>query len=195
MTDTKKKIVLASASTRRRDLLEQIGLTFEICASKGPEITTRFMPEEVVKELSYQKAKDVYNHGNRDAVVIGADTIVWFEDEILGKPMNEHQCKEMLKKIQGSKHYVYTGVTIMWCENDSTHMITFYECTKVKLHAISDDEIDDYIATGESMDKAGGYGIQGYFARFVDGIEGDYNNVVGLPVGRLYQEMKKLELI
>lgn len=189
------KLVLASASPRRKELLEQIGLEFTVCASQGPEVTTRFMPDEVVKELSYQKAKDVYNRGNRDKVVIGADTIVWFEESILGKPKNEKECFEMLKSIQGQKHYVYTGVTIVWNDGVSTHVVSFCESTKVEIHRMSDEEINAYIATKDPLDKAGGYGIQGPFAKYVDRIEGDYNNVVGLPVARLYQEMKSLRLV
>ncbi len=195
MSKEKKKIVLASASVRRSELLAQIGLEFDVCVSKGPEVTTRFMPDEIVRELSYEKAKEVYNRGNKDAIVIGADTLVWYGEEAMGKPKNVKQCKEMLKLLSGETHEVYTGVTIMWNQYNTTHMLTFYERTRVKVAHISDSEIDEYIATGDPMDKAGGYGIQGYFARFIEGIEGDYNNVVGLPVGRLYQEMKKLELV
>ena len=191
-----KRIVLASASDRRKQLLKQVGIEFTVCPSKGKEITTRTRADEVVKELSYQKAREVFNKGNQDAIVIGADTIVYFEDHILGKPVNKEQWKEMLKSIQGRSHYVFTGVCVIWKSDDgNTHVLSFEEMTRVELHEISDSEIDEYIASGEAADKAGGYGIQGSFAKFVAGISGDYNNVVGLPVSRLYQEFKKMDLI
>jgi len=191
-----KEIILASESARRKQLLEQIGIEFSVIASKCKEITSRTKPEEVVKELSYQKARDVFGRDHKDAVVIGADTIVYFEDQILGKPVNNTQWKEMLSSIQGKKHCVYTGVTILWQDVESkTHVLSFVEMTVVKLNSISEKEIDAYIESNEASDKAGGYGIQGSFAKYVDGINGDYNNVVGLPIARLYQELKQMELI
>jgi len=191
-----KKIILASGSPRRRELLEQIGLDFTVEISKGKEITSRTKPEEVVKELSYQKAKEVYDRTGKEAVIIGADTIVCFEDRILGKPTSEEEAREILKMMSGNVHKVYTGVTILWKSDDgNTHVLSFEEVTRVYLYRLNDEEIDKYIATGDARDKAGAYGIQGLFARYVEKIEGDYNNVVGLPVGRLYQELKKSRIV
>lgn len=188
-----KKIILASASPRRRELLNQIGIDFEVITSNCDEIITSTDPADVVQELSYQKAMDVYNRTDGDRIVIGADTIVYADGQILGKPADVNECRKMLELIQGKIHYVYTGVTII--EDNTTPVIkSFAESTAVKVYPMSNKEIDDYIATKDPMDKAGSYGIQGYFARFIEGIDGDYNNVVGMPVGRLYQLLKSLEI-
>lgn len=188
-----KKIILASASPRRRELLNQIGIDFEVITSNCDEIITSSDPADVVQELSYQKAMDVYNRTNGNRLVIGADTIVYADGQILGKPVDVNECRKMLELIQGKIHYVYTGVTII--DYNTTPIIkSFAESTAVKVYPMSDKEIDDYIATKDPMDKAGSYGIQGYFARFIEGIDGDYNNVVGMPVGRLYQLLKSLEI-
>lgn len=192
-----KKVVLASGSPRREELLRQIGMEFTVCPSKGKEITSRTKPEEVVKELSYQKARDVFDRSEKDVLVLGADTVVYVDDRMLGKPQNEVECHDMLQAIQGRSHYVYTGVTVIWKgeEDGATHVLSFEEATKVRVHSMTEREIAEYMDTGESMDKAGGYGIQGTFARYIDRIEGDYNNVVGLPVARLYQELRELNLM
>lgn len=188
-----KEIILASASPRRKELLAQIGLPFTVRVSGVEEVITKTTPEEIVMELSAQKAADVKANAGKDSVVIGADTIVAYSDEngtrILGKPKNEEDAFSMLQLLQGKAHQVYTGVTI--CAGEETR--TFYEKTQVQVFPMSEEEIRAYIHTGEPMDKAGAYGIQGRFAAFVKGIEGDYNNVVGLPVGRVYQELKKLK--
>lgn len=185
-----KNIILASGSPRRRELLEQVGLLFTVCVSKASEITSRTKPDEVVKDLSYEKARAVCENGHGEDVVIGADTIVYLDECILGKPKGPDECRQMLKALSGRTHLVYTGVTLLWREGTVPHVLSFCETTRVKLYELSDEEIDGYIATGEPMDKAGAYGIQGVFAKFIEGIEGDYNNVVGLPVARLYQELK-----
>lgn len=189
------KIVLASASPRRKELLEQIGLPFSIEVSSIEEVITKTVPQEVVMELSAQKAVDVKKHQPEDVVVIGADTIVVYDHgnggSILGKPKSEEEAFEMLNRLQGNLHQVYTGVTICY----GKEVMSFYECTKVHVYEMTAEQIRDYIKTGEPMDKAGAYGIQGRFAAFVKGIEGDYNNVVGLPVGRVYQELCKLALL
>jgi len=190
------KIILASGSPRRRELLEQIGIEFEVCVSKAPESTSRTKPVEVVKELSYEKAKAVYNDGHSSDIVIGADTVVYLDEKILGKPKDEKQCRQMLKSIAGRSHKVYTGVTILWKEpSGGMHVLSFCETTKVRVFPMTDKEIDDYIASGDPMDKAGAYGIQGPFARYIEGVEGDYNNVVGLPVARLYRELSAHKFI
>lgn len=161
-----KKIILASASPRRRELLNQIGIDFEVITSNCDEIITSTDPADVVQELSYQKAMDVYNRTNGDRIVIGADTIVYADGQILGKPADVNKCRKMLELIQGKIHHVYTGVTII--DYNTTPIIkSFAESTAVKVYPMSDKEIDDYIATKDPMDKAGSYGIQGYFARFI----------------------------
>ena len=185
----KKKIILASASPRRQELLTQIGLDFEVHPSDWEEKTEKELPGEVVQELSFHKAMEVYHRlqagageslAEESLVVIGADTIVACQGQIL---------------LQGGVHQVYTGVSLVWQEQGKTESFSFYECTDVRVFPMKEEEIAGYVETGEPMDKAGAYGIQGCFAAFIRGIDGDYNNVVGLPVGRLYQEMKKREFI
>ncbi len=193
----KSRIILASASPRRQELLTQIGLPFEVCPSEWEEVTDKELPEEVVQELSYHKAMEVYerNVTEEGTVVIGADTIVACGGQILGKPGTRERAEEMLGKLQGGTHQVYTGVTFVWKEKGRTETAGFYECTDVRVYPMTEEEIRCYVETGEPMDKAGAYGIQGGFAAFIQGICGDYNNVVGLPVGRVYQELKKRQLI
>ncbi|MBQ8041129.1 MAG: septum formation protein Maf [Lachnospiraceae bacterium] len=190
-----KEFVLASASPRRKELLTQIGIKFRTCTSKKDEEILRNTPEDIVKDLSYTKARDVYERGNRDAIVIGADTIVVADEVVLGKPKDEKEAFSMIKKIQGDTHQVYTGVSIIWEQNNSTHVSSFVAMTEVELYYMSDEEIRKYVAMAEPYDKAGGYAIQGYFARYVKQIKGDYNNVVGLPIGKLYQVLNSLNLL
>ena len=193
----KSRIILASASPRRQELLTQIGLPFEVCPSEWEEVTDKELPEEVVQELSYHKAMEVYerNVTEEGTVVIGADTIVACGGQILGKPGTRERAEEMLGKLQGGTHQVYTGVAFVWKEKGRTETAGFYECTDVRVYPMTEEEIRCYVETGEPRDKAGAYGIQGGFAAFIQGICGDYNNVVGLPVGRVYQELKKRQLI
>ena len=187
-----KKLILASNSPRRRELLEQIGVEFEVIPSNAEEKVTKQEPSEVVEELSRQKAEDIAA-SVEDGIVLGADTVVCQDGQIMGKPKDEADAKQMLQKLQGEEHSVYTGVTILVKENGAVqHVQTFSQETKVYVYEMTDEEIDRYIATGEPMDKAGAYGIQGRFAAYVDGIEGDYNNVVGLPVSAVWQELKEL---
>lgn len=181
-----RKIILASGSPRRKELLEQVGMEFEIQKAEGEEIITSSVPEEAVKELSMQKAQEVSGKCDGD-VIIGADTVVAVDGQILGKPADRADAMRMLRLLQGKEHQVITGVTVVLKENGKT--VNFAEVTKVRVFPMTEEQMDQYIATGEPMDKAGAYGIQGKFAVYVSGIEGDYNNVVGLPVGRLYQEV------
>ena len=197
------QIILASASPRRKALLEQIGMEFEICPAKGEEVITESRPDAVVSELSRQKAEEVaagvltYHETHpdlatpQDILVIGADTVVAYGDEILGKPKDEADAGRMLTLLQGKKHSVYTGITLVFIDkNGRTGEHRFFERTDVTMYPMDEDEINRYIATGEPMDKAGSYGIQGRCAIYIKQIEGDYNNVVGLPVARLYQELR-----
>lgn len=186
------RIILASASPRRRELLLQIGLQFEVMESACEEKIESSLPEEVVCALSKQKAQDVWERlQDGTAVVIGADTVVAFEGRILGKPGDEAEACSMLKMLSGNTHQVYTGVTLCHTVGDHVQSRTFYEKTEVTFYSMSEEEIRDYAATGDPLDKAGAYGIQGRCAAHIKGISGDYNNVVGLPVGRLYQELKE----
>lgn len=190
-----KKIVLASASPRRKELLEQIGIFFEIQPAKGEEIITGNTPSQIVEELSCQKASEVAEKNREDGtLIIGSDTVVSYEDKIMGKPKDEEDAARMLRKLSGNVHHVYTGVTAILWENGQKRKVTFSEKTEVVFYSISEEEIKEYISTGEPMDKAGAYGIQGIGGKFIREIRGDYNNVVGLPVARLYQEVLKYYL-
>lgn len=185
--------MLASASPRRKELLAQIGLESEIRPSRMEEETGEKKPDRVVMELSRQKAEDVASGCAAGTMVIGADTVVSVGNEILGKPGTPMRAYEMLEKIQGRTHQVYTGVTVLLCQGeDRCHGITFAERTDVHVYPMTCGEMKEYAQCGEPLDKAGAYGIQGRFAAYIKGIEGDYANVVGLPVGRLYQEIKRL---
>lgn len=189
-----KRIILASQSPRRRELLTQIGLKFEVIPSTVEEVITSTNSVEVVQELAQQKARDVAEVAGREMakdslLVIGADTIVVYEGKILGKPGDKEDAVRMLTMLQGKEHSVYTGVALLSGEQE----IIFAEETRVQMCPMTPEEIAWYVNTGEPMDKAGAYGIQGLCARFVRQIQGDYNNVVGLPVGRIYQELKKEE--
>jgi septum formation protein len=233
------QIILASASPRRKELLEQMGMEFEVCPAKGEEHITTEVPREAVVELSRQKAEEVaagmlgwiergcpFPGKNQpgganaqpddllgigttaqpddmpgidaaappdDMLVIGADTVVVYENKILGKPEDEADAARMLSMLSGNTHEVYTGVTLVFIDKTGrTGEYSFYEKTNVTVYPMTEWEIADYIATGDPMDKAGAYGIQGRFAVHIKQIEGDYYNVVGLPVGRLYQELKWL---
>lgn len=223
-----KKIILASASPRRRELLTQIGLGFDIVVSETEEKITSTEPAKVVEELSAQKAEAVWeklrsmtasqgsvtnaerlDEGSEvfepeqtsgettmtDTFVLGADTVVACDGKILGKPADTETAVAMLTMLQGRGHEVYTGVTILYEENGERKTLTFHEKTIVHFYPMTDAQIREYVATGDPMDKAGSYGIQGFCARYIRGIEGDYNNVVGLPVGRVYQELHGLQTV
>ncbi len=192
------KIVLASASPRRRELLEQIGLAFAVSVSHVEEKTIAVEPGLVVEELSRQKAEVVLETltCTEDVLVIGSDTVVSADGRILGKPSGEKDAVRMLERLSGRSHEVYTGVTLLYRTGGMSaaqvRQRIFHEMTKVDFYPMTQQEIADYVASGDCLDKAGAYGIQGLCARYIRGIEGDYHNVVGLPVGRLYQEMKEL---
>lgn len=183
------RFILASASPRRKELLEQIGVKFDILPATGEEEITKELPGEVVMELAKQKAEEVAKTAGADALVLGADTVVAYEGKILGKPKDEADALRMLTMLSGKEHEVYTGVALI--DNRDQSMENFFERTKVTMYPVSEEEIRDYIAGGEPMDKAGAYAIQGLGAKFIQKIEGDYNNVVGLPIGRIYQEIKR----
>ena len=186
-----QKIILASASPRRRELLAQIGLEFEVKVSNKEEVYTSTKPQKIVEELALMKAENVAYDLQAEGVEL-KNTIVVRDEEILGKPKNEDHAYEILLSLQGRAHEVYTGVAILSYNNACEKEIINHAVeTKVHVHEMSEEEIRGYIATGDPMDKAGAYGIQGSFAAYIDGIEGDYYNVVGLPVSYVYQQLKK----
>ncbi len=190
-----KRVILASASPRRRELLEQIGIAFETGVSNQEETYISTRPSDIVKELSSQKAYNVASEIKeelKNTILIGADTVVVFQNEILGKPKDEEEAYQMLSNLQGNVHQVFTGTTILSYDDkgkltEDQHATE----TKVFVHEMNELEIKSYIQTGEPMDKAGAYGIQGRFAAYIDKIEGDYYNVVGLPISYVYQQIKK----
>lgn len=173
-------LILASASPRRRELLTQIGVSFVVEVSDVEEvIDSSLSPELQVQSLARQKAEAVASN-HTDGIVLGADTIVVADGKILGKPHDETEAKTMLASLSGGWHQVMTAIAFVDAGNKNTWTST--EITDVKFRNLTDDDIAAYVATGESMDKAGAYGIQGYGALLVERIEGCYNNVVGLPL-------------
>ena len=163
-----------------------------MCPGQGEEQITVSDPAEVVEELSEQKAREVFLKTEGDILVIGADTVVAVNGKILGKPKDQEEARQMLRSIQGGSHEVYTGVTLLDREEGQERQRTFHVMTKVVFYPMSEEEIQRYVDTKEPMDKAGAYGIQGKAGIFVREIHGDYNNVVGLPAARLYQELKEM---
>jgi septum formation protein len=184
-----KKIILASGSPRRKELLEKIGLKFEVDASDCEEKINRSLtPEEIVRQLSIQKAQAVAaRHDN--AVIIAADTIGVIGSRILGKPLNENEAGKMLTDISGKPHTVITGFTIY--DTASKQIFTGTVSTVVYIKSLIRQEIEAYIRTGEPLDKAGAYAIQGKGAVFVEKIEGDYYNVMGLPLSALVEALRE----
>ena len=192
-------IILASGSPRRKELLAQAGFDFEVEVSNADEDVTEESPTEMVEELAARKAQAVVNLHNKeedDCLVIGADTIVVLDGKVLGKPADEEAAKAMLLALSGQTHQVYTGVALFSIKKGIVEKKkTFHECTDVTMVPITEKEIADYVASGDPLDKAGAYGIQGPAAIFISGIKGDYYNVVGLPVSRVYHEIEKYEFV
>ena len=181
--EEKVKIILASNSPRRKELLEQIGITdFKVSAPNVDEsVESGLSPAEIVEELSLRKARAAAKKAGPSDLIIAADTVVALDGAVLGKPRSEADAFAMLSSLSGREHHVYTGVTVL--QGDKA--VTEHEETAVTFRELPPEEIRGYIATGEPMDKAGAYGIQGVGALLVSGIRGDYCNVVGLPVYRL----------
>ncbi len=189
------KIVLASGSPRRKEILEQVGVKFIINISDKEEIITKDKPEEIVTELAFMKAWDVAGKIQDKSIIIGADTMVAIDGQVMGKPKNEADARIMLQMLQGTRHQVYTGVSVIiksnelqkgQDKNNEDKVINFVEKTDVWVYPMQEDQIAGYIASGEPFDKAGGYGIQGKFAVNIEKIDGDYYNIVGFPVAKLY---------
>jgi septum formation protein len=187
------KYILASASPRRKELLKKTGISFEIIPSSVEERITKTIPSDIVMELAQQKAHAVYSSlapsETEDLTVIGADTIVVYQGEILGKPKDKSEAYDMLSMLSDRTHQVYTGVSLMIRKQGKLSVCTFYEKTDVTFYPVHKDDLHSYVESGDPLDKAGAYGIQGDFAIHVKELKGDYNNVVGLPIGRLYQEL------
>lgn len=186
-----KKLILASNSPRRKELLDLLKLDYEIITSDVEEVIDENIPfEDVVMDLAFQKAAGVFR-SNKDRVVLGFDTLVLLEGELLGKPKSEEDAKQMLRKLSGKTHFVITGCAII----SNRLSKSFYEKTRVTFVDLSDKEIDDYVSSKEPMDKAGAYAIQGLGSKFIQSVNGDFFTVMGLPVSKLYQELKQLELL
>lgn len=185
-------LILASASPRRKILLESAAISFII---KTPHVDESSIKKDnhaidaYVMEIAKLKAQDIFNQYSNDTV-IGSDTVVVLDDEIIGKPKDEQDAFDMLKKLSGKKHHVYSGVAII--SKEKTRL--FYEVSTVQMRFISDDEIKTYIQTKEPMDKAGAYAIQGQGAKFVDTFIGNFDNIMGLPLKRVLEELKTFKL-
>ena len=186
------RIILASNSPRRRELLDQVGICYEVIPSEIEENITKTRPEDVVKELAMEKTLDVAKRciceqtNTQPMTVIGADTIVAYNEHILGKPKDAKDALKMLTMLSGQTHQVYTGVALA---RENLTVDVFAQMTEVTMYENTREQLMEYIATGEPMDKAGSYGIQGLGAVLVSEIQGDYNNVVGLPVAEVYRRM------
>jgi septum formation protein len=178
----KRKFTLASRSPRRMELLKEANIDFEVKTPKINEENVSKNPKQHVLRLSRMKAESVLPEVE-GGLVLGADTIVVLNGEILGKPKNQKEAKRMLEKLSNREHKVYTGLTLIDKEKKKT--ISDYECTEVKFNSLSSEGIDSYISTGEPTDKAGAYGIQGRGSRLVREIKGPLDNVIGLPMGKL----------
>ena len=187
----KRKIILASASPRRKELLEKLDLDFSVCPA---DIDESLLPDEDAAmyplRTAVQKAMAVAKT-TEDALVIAADTVVAVDDDILGKPRDEAEAKAMLQRLSGREHIVITGIGVV--DTASGRTLSATEQTIVYFHPLRDEEIDAYIATGECMDKAGSYGIQGKGSLLVRKIDGDYFNVMGLPLSRLYRLLLNID--
>ncbi len=193
------RYILASGSPRRRELLVRVIPEFEVIVAVSEEVSTSKEPSGIVRELSFQKASEIFYKVFTDSddglVVIGADTVVSYNHEVLGKPVDEQDAARMISMLQGRTHQVYSGVTCFYTQGGEVRNFSFSECTSVNVASMSGVEIKEYAHSGEPLDKAGAYGIQGLFSKFITGIEGDYYNVMGLPIAALYQELKNHNLL
>ena len=190
----KSKIILASGSPRRKELILQIGIVPEIIVSHVEEKITSDVPAEVVMSLAEQKAVDVAKEMPEGTVILGSDTVVAADGKILGKPKSHEEAYEMIRRLAGRSHQVYTGVCLVkkGPEGEADTVVSFYDETDVNVSPMTEKEIREYADSEEPMDKAGSYAVQGFFARYIDGLKGSYANVMGLPVHLVYQELKKL---
>lgn len=187
--DEEMKLILASASPRRQELLKNLGILFEVKISDGPEdLNVTLPPYKLVETLALLKAENVAERV-KQSLIIGADTIVVLDGKILGKPSSKEEAKEMLRSLGGKEHLVFSGIALV--DGETGEKQTAHEITSVWFKQLTEEEIDDYLSSGESLDKAGGYGIQGKGGLLIQKIEGCYFNVVGLPIHRLYLLLKE----
>lgn len=193
----KKSIILASGSPRRKELLLQIGIVPEIIVSHVEEKITSDVPAEVVMSLAEQKAVDVAKNMPEGKVILGSDTVVAADGKILGKPKSHEEAYEMIKSLVGRSHQVYTGVCIVkkGAAGGKDTVVSFYDETDVQVSGMTEAEIREYADSEEPMDKAGAYAVQGFFARYIEGLRGSYANVMGLPVHLVYRKLKELDAI
>jgi len=182
------RLILASSSPNRRQILERAGIEFDWMVSDADESAEGLAPDALVLELSRRKLEAVLPRCAFDDIVVTADTVVSINGEILGKPADETEARRFLRLLSGVTHVVYTGVCIAY----KTHRVSFYQTTDVHFYPISDQALERYIESGEWKGKAGGYGIQGPAALFVEGIVGDYNNIFGLPAAHMMREIEQL---
>lgn len=188
---TIKNIVLASQSPRRQEILDKLNISFDIIPSNFDESSyINSNPITFVETLAFEKAKDVASKLTSNYIVIGCDTVVVYNNVIIGKPSNKEHAYDLLKTLVGKKHMVYSGIAIIDNENNVSHVD--HGVTEVYMRNINDYEISAYIQTGEPLDKAGAYGIQGIGALLVEKIVGDYYNVMGLPINQLYKGLDKI---
>ena len=186
----KRRLILASASPRRREILAGLGLSFQVQPACGEEKVKTEDPAEAVKELALQKAREVAERTEDPALVIGSDTVVASRGKILGKPRDKEEAFQMLRELQDASHMVYTGVAVVDTVTGET-VVHFAEGTKVSMYPMTEEWIWRYIETGEPMDKAGAYAIQGGCMPYIREIHGEYTTVVGFPAARFYQELLK----
>ncbi len=186
-----KKLILASASPRRKEILDTAGYSYEVVTSSAEELVGGVAPEELVRINALRKAREVSSRLPNESVVLGADTVVCLGETVLGKPNNKQQAFEMLKSLSGSSHRVLTGYAVVSGTDEKSGVCS----TEVKFRALSDEEINFYIETNEPMDKAGAYGIQERACLFAESVEGDYFNIIGLPIAQVYPVLREFGIL
>lgn len=190
------KIILASKSLRRKELLDLLNVEYEVMVSDADEtLQENLSIEEQAKRLSYRKAKTVFDKTTGDRIVIGSDTMVIKNNKIYGKPKSKENAFEMLEELKNTKHEVITGLAILVEKNGKQEEHIEYDKTEVYVKDMSQKEIKKWIQTGEAMDKAGAYAIQGEFAVFIEKIKGNYTTVMGLPIHKVYDILKKYDMV
>lgn len=188
-----KRLILASKSPRRKEILKMCGFNPIIMVSNCDEsIVKEKRPAKLVSELSKLKAEDISKKCEVGDLIVAADTVVSLDDKILGKPKTKKEAFDMIRSISGRSHDVYTGVTLIYKKKSGDVVDTFVERTPVTVAQMTNCEIHKYVDSGEPMDKAGGYGIQGIFGKFIPGVKGDAFSVAGLPMAKTYQHIKEL---
>ena len=186
------KIILASASPRRKDLMDLLGIDYEVIVSNAEEIMDETLPaEEQPKHLSYLKAKAVFDETSGDRIIIGSDTMVLKDGKLYGKPKDRKDAMRMLKELRNAKHQVYTGITILVQQGENYKEYIDSDVTDVYFSDMTDEEIEEWLATGHADDKAGAYAIQMEFMKFIEKIDGSLATVIGLPLHKVYQILKQ----